>query len=55
MKKWAKTYPGYGFEVHKGYGTRAHYEMVKKIGLSDLHRRSFCKNLLSLVKLAPLR
>ncbi len=34
-------YPEYGFEKHKGYGTRIHYEMLKKYGLCPIHRRSF--------------
>lgn len=37
----AKKYPEYGFEKHKGYGTALHYEMLKKHGLCDIHRRSF--------------
>ena len=41
MRQWAKKYPQYGFDVHKGYGTRRHYEAIKKNGLTDLHRRSF--------------
>jgi ribonuclease HII len=43
MKKWGKKYPHYGFEVHKGYGTKSHYEAVKKYGLMALHRYSFCR------------
>lgn len=43
MVKLAERYPGYGFEVHKGYGTRAHQEAIRTLGLSDLHRRSFCR------------
>ncbi len=46
MKELAKQYPGYNFEIHKGYGTRTHYTLVKKLGLSELHRKSFCKGLL---------
>ena len=46
MKKYAEKYPAYGFDIHKGYGTQGHYKMVKKIGLSDLHRKSFCKKLI---------
>ena len=34
-------YPLYGFEQHKGYGTRAHYEKLLKYGLCAIHRRSF--------------
>lgn len=47
MVKLAGEYPGYGLEKHKGYGTKAHIEAIKKLGLSDLHRRSFCKNAIS--------
>ena len=36
-----KEYPEYGFEKHKGYGTRLHYEMLEKHGLSAIQRRSF--------------
>lgn len=45
MVKLAKKYPGYDFEVHKGYGTRAHYAAILKQGLSKEHRRSFLSNL----------
>lgn len=38
-----KRYPAYGFERHKGYGTRAHYRALKKHGPSEVHRRSFLK------------
>lgn len=41
MQKLAKKYPEYGFEIHKGYGTRAHYAALKKYGASPIHRRSF--------------
>jgi len=37
----AKLYPLYGFEKHKGYGTKAHVEAIKEHGYCDLHRRSF--------------
>lgn len=37
----AKQYPEYGFEKHKGYGTKAHYEMLLKYGPCNIHRRSF--------------
>jgi len=43
MRRWAKKYPQYGFDVHKGYGTRKHYEAIKKYGFTSLHRKSFCK------------
>lgn len=41
MVALAQAYPQYGFEQHKGYGTRAHYEALEKYGLCDMHRRSF--------------
>lgn len=41
MKQVAAKYPEYGFDVHKGYGTKAHREAIKKHGLSDIHRKSF--------------
>ncbi|MBE7081454.1 MAG: ribonuclease HII [Clostridiales bacterium] len=44
MKEYAKEYPEYGFEVHKGYGTKAHIEKIKEIGPCKLHRRTFIKN-----------
>lgn len=36
-----KQYPGYGFAVHKGYGTKAHLTALTKLGASPIHRRSF--------------
>jgi len=42
-------YPEYGFAIHKGYGTRAHYRALKKHGLSPLHRKSFCKKIFNVV------
>ncbi len=41
MLKLAAEYPLYGFEKHKGYGTKEHYEMLEKYGPCALHRRSF--------------
>jgi ribonuclease HII len=41
MVALAREYPEYGFEKHKGYGTKAHYEALLKYGLSAVHRRSF--------------
>jgi ribonuclease HII len=41
MKKIAQRYPQYFFEVHKGYGTKKHYEMIQKWGPTDIHRRTF--------------
>lgn len=41
MLDLSAQYPEYGFEKHKGYGTKAHYEMLEKYGPSNIHRRSF--------------
>lgn len=45
MREFAKIYPQYGFEIHKGYGTKDHRSAIRKHGMSPLHRRSFCKNI----------
>lgn len=42
MKRLAVQYPGYGFEVHKGYGTTKHRQAIGELGLCGMHRRSFC-------------
>ncbi len=44
MRTLAKRYPNYSFDIHKGYGTKAHYAAIKKHGLSPIHRKSFLKN-----------
>lgn len=44
MKTLAEQYPEYLFEKHKGYGTALHYEMIRKYGISPVHRRTFLKN-----------
>lgn len=41
MAAWAERYPGYGFEQHKGYGTRRHRLALERLGPCPLHRRSF--------------
>ena len=41
----AEQYPGYGFEIHKGYGTKAHYAALEKLGPCPIHRRTFLKKL----------
>ncbi len=46
MLKIAEQYPEYQFEKHKGYGTKLHYEMIEKYGVSDVHRRTFLKKIL---------
>lgn len=43
MLEMAEQYPGYGFEIHKGYGTKAHYEALRSLGACPIHRRSFLK------------
>ncbi len=42
IKESAKT-PGYGFEIHKGYGTKRHYAALKKLGPSAIHRKTFLR------------
>jgi ribonuclease HII len=46
MESLGKEYPGYGFERHKGYGTKAHYAALTALGPSPLHRRTFLKKLI---------
>lgn len=46
MLEIAEKYPEYCFEKHKGYGTKLHYEMIEKYGVSPVHRRSFLKKIL---------
>jgi ribonuclease HII len=41
MRELAETYPGYGFERHKGYGTSFHREAIERLGVTPHHRRSF--------------
>ncbi len=41
MKRYAKRFPGYGFEQHKGYSTKSHQQNLKILGPSPIHRRSF--------------
>ncbi|MDE6833492.1 MAG: ribonuclease HII, partial [Ruminococcus sp.] len=41
MKDLALKYPEYHFEQHNGYPTQLHYEMLKKFGVSEVHRKSF--------------
>lgn len=45
MCQLAPKYPAYAFEVHKGYGTRAHLAAIAERGLSGLHRATFCTRL----------
>ncbi len=41
MVEMDKKYPGYGFAQHKGYPTKMHVEALQKLGVLDIHRRSF--------------
>ena len=43
MLAQAEMYPEYGFEIHKGYGTKAHYAALEKYGHCKIHRLSFLK------------
>lgn len=43
MLKMDGEYPGYGFAIHKGYGTKAHYEALRELGPCPIHRRSFLR------------
>lgn len=43
MDEYALTYPQYGFEKNKGYGTAAHIAAIKEAGICPIHRRSFTK------------
>lgn len=46
MLEMSEKYPQYGFEKHKGYGTKLHYEMIEKYGICDIHRKTFLKKVL---------
>lgn len=43
MLQASEDFPQYGFAVHKGYGTKAHYEALSAHGASSIHRKSFLK------------
>lgn len=45
MLEMAEQYPQYGFEIHKGYGTKAHYEAIMQNGPCAIHRMTFLKKL----------
>ncbi|MBR3960901.1 MAG: ribonuclease HII [Clostridia bacterium] len=46
LLEYDKKYPEYGFAAHKGYGTKAHYEAIAAHGITEIHRKSFLKNVL---------
>ena len=43
MEEMDAQYPEYGFAVHKGYGTRRHYDAIREYGMCPIHRRTFLK------------
>jgi ribonuclease HII len=45
MRRIAARYPAYGFDIHKGYGTKNHRAAIKERGFCDLHRTTFCTRL----------
>ena len=45
MRQYDETYPAYGFAGHKGYGSKAHMEAIRKNGPCPIHRRSFIRNI----------
>ena len=45
MLQMAEQYPEYGFEKHKGYGTKAHYAAIREHGPSPIHRPSFLRKM----------
>ena len=45
MLQMAETYPQYGFDRHKGYGTAAHYAAIRRYGPSEIHRMSFLRKM----------
>lgn len=44
MEQLAERYPQYGFEIHKGYGTKAHYAALREYGPCPIHRQSFLRS-----------
>ena len=45
MAEYDKLYPEYGFGKHKGYGTAAHMEAIRRLGPCPIHRRTFIKKI----------
>ena len=43
MEQMAETYPQYGFQIHKAYGTKAHYAALTEFGSSPIHRKTFLR------------
>ncbi|MDQ5930744.1 MAG: ribonuclease [Bacteroidota bacterium] len=47
MAIMAKKHPAYGFMGHVGYGTKEHYKAIKQHGITDIHRKTYLKNILA--------
>jgi ribonuclease HII len=45
MMRLAPKYPAYDFHLHKGYGTAAHCATIARVGLSEIHRVTFCSRI----------
>lgn len=45
MIEMSRKYPEYGFEKNKGYGTKEHYTGIEKAGITEIHRKTFLKNM----------
>ncbi|MBQ9280514.1 MAG: ribonuclease HII [Clostridia bacterium] len=43
MREYDKVFPAYGFEKHKGYGTKAHLDAIRENGICMIHRKTFLK------------
>lgn len=50
MMNMHKKYPEYCFNEHKGYGTKKHFEKIIKHGFCEIHRKTFCGNIVSIAK-----
>ena len=46
IREMDEKYPGYGFAKHKGYGTKEHYEAIERLGICEIHRKTFLKKIL---------
>lgn len=46
MTRYSERYPGYGLEQNKGYPTRYHMQAVSRLGLSKIHRKTFCRRII---------
>ena len=49
MREYHKLYPDYGFDSNKGYGTKAHYEGIRRCGITPIHRKSFLNDMKNMV------